>query len=177
MAVINAGFTGVTSPDNWTLAAGASKVDAVTWYDDDTGYINSGATSNTIQTFACSLGLAAGDLITQVYMECLAKRGGGSNAGLVFGYSFTPQGGGTQTGEVTTVNTTTAYQTFTYTHSGLSVLWGSGLTIYVKNTQARDVRVSALGMVITYTPAAASGAQSKVARVRLASRVGGLLAA
>lgn len=153
--------TGTTTPNNWTLGAGASKQAAVNTPDDDaTSYVNSGATINTVQTFTLSpAALTAGDTVTQMAVNVRYKRGGASNVDFVAGYSFTPSGGGTQTGESGTLTGTTSWQSSTYTHSGLSVVWGSGLTLYCKNTQARDCQISTLDVTITYTAGSGGGTQ------------------
>lgn len=158
MATTTAAAAGTTTPDDWTLSAGASKVAAVAQPDDDaTSYISSGATINTVQTFTCSPAtIAVGDTVTQIDMDIRAMRGGSNNATFVVGYAFTPNGGGSQTGESGALTSTNAWGDFAYQHASLSVVWGSSLTIYCKNTQARDVRISTMDITITYT-AAASG--------------------
>lgn len=156
MTTTTAQANGVTSPDNWTLGAGASKTAAVNASDDDdTSYIASGTSSNTVQTFTVSPSLASGSTITQIQVRARHRRPpAGSNANFVIGYSFTPDGGGTQTGESGTLVATISWASDTYTHSSLSVTWGSGLTIYAKNTQNREVWLSTLEITITYTPPA-----------------------
>jgi len=68
--------SGVTTPDDWSLAAGSSKVSAVAGPDDDaTSYLSSGTTSGTYQYFTVDTGLSAGDVITQVAMRVRARRG------------------------------------------------------------------------------------------------------
>lgn len=159
--------TGTTSPDNWTLTAGASKVAAVATPDDDaTSYLSSGTTANTVQTFTTSPSLSTGDTITQIEITARARRSGGSNANFVLGYAFTPNGGGSQSDEGTFHTGLNAWNTFTTTFSSLSVVWGSGLTFYIKNTQGKSVDVSTLTLTITYTPGGGSG-QPMIARARL----------
>lgn len=168
MATTTLSPDGVTTPDDWTLAVGASKVAAVASPDDDaTSYINSGTTINTVQTFTVTpTGIAVGDTITQIDITHRHRRNfSGSNVNHVTGYSFTPQGGGTQSGESGTF-VSGGWTTDTYTHAGLSVLWGSGLILYIKNTQARDMYLSTISVTITYTPGAVSG-QPMVVRARL----------
>lgn len=168
MATTTASPDGTTSPDNWTLAAGASKVAAVALPDDDaTTYLNSGTTIDTVQTFTVTpSGISSGDTITQIDIAHRHRKNpAGSNVDHVTGYSFTPQGGGTQTGESGTF-VAASWDTNTYTHSGLSVLWGSGLTLYIKNTQARDMYLSTISVTITYTPGGGGGGQPMVARAR-----------
>lgn len=159
--------TGTTSPDNWTLGAGASKAAAVTAPDDDdTSYIDSGGSANTVQTFTYSPSLSTGDTITQIDITVRSKRTGGQNANHVFGYSFTPNGGGTQTQESGNNTATNTWADNSYSFTGLSVVWGSGLTVYVKNTQNRSMAVTTVSITITYTPGAGGG-QPMVARARL----------
>jgi hypothetical protein len=160
VATTTAQATGTTTPDNWSLEAGASKAAAVASPDDDaTSYIGSTTTSNTYQYFTCSPGLGAGDTVTQVQVVARARRSGVNDTAVRVGYQFTPQGGGSQTGEsaLGDMTATSAWQTFTYTHSGLSVLWGSGFVFWIRNAQARRADCSTLYVVITYTPAAGGG--------------------
>ena len=155
MATTTAAASGVTAPDDWTLTAGASKVVAVAQPDDDaTSYISSGATINTVQTFTVTPSLSTGDTVTQIDIDIRAKRGGASNGAFVVGYAFTPNGGGSQTGTSGTLTSLVGWGDFAYQHAGLSAVWGSGLTIFCQNTQARDVQISTMDITITYTPGA-----------------------
>lgn len=144
------------TPNNWTLGAGASKVAAVAAPDDDdTTYINSGTVDETEQRFTVSpSSISVGDTITQIDIAARNLRDHGSNPLFVLGYTFTPNGGGTQTGESTDITSTTTWKTDTYTHSGLSVVWGSSLVVWIRNTLARNMRCSTLRITLTYTPAA-----------------------
>lgn len=154
MAFVTVEVSSVASPDNWTLAAGASKVAAVSLPDDDAStYINSGGTTNTVQTFTLSPPLSPGDIITAITLVARISRPS-SNVNHVIGYSFTPQGGGVQAGESGTLVAFAGWNNETYNHSGLSVAWGSGMTIYIKNTQNRDMWLSTFSALITYTPGA-----------------------
>ena len=178
MAIIYVEANGVASPDNWTLQAGASKVAAVaTPGDDYTSYIRSTTTVDTYQTFTCSPGLAAGDTITQIDIYARVIRGGANDSTFRIGYSFTPAGGGTQTGEsaVGALTATNAWADLSYSHSGLSVAWGSGLTFWIRNTQARYVNCTTLYVGITYTPAATVAAGPLVNAPRLKSKLRGLV--
>jgi hypothetical protein len=163
MTVITVGAAGTTTPDDWTLGAGASKVAAVGQPDDDaSSYIQSGTVADTYQTFTCSPGMSAGDTITQIVAYARAQRGGASDARFLVGYRFTPQGGGSQSEEsglpsAGYFEATSSYQTFSKTFSVPSVLWGSGLELWVRNTQSRNVRVTTLYVEITYTPASGGG--------------------
>ena len=141
------------TPNSWNLGAGASKVVAVAAPDDDdTTYINSGTVDETEQRFTVSpSAIQVGDTITQIDIAARNLRDHGSNPLFVLGYSFTPNGGGTQTGESTDITSTL---TDTYTHSGLSVVWGSSLVVWIRNTLARNMRCSTLQITLTYTPAA-----------------------
>ena len=148
--------SGTTSPNDWALAAGASKEAAVNTPDDDaTSYISSGATINTSQTFTLSpAALAVGDTVSQIDIVARGRRpGAGSNANFVVGYAFAIQGGGNQTGESGTLTTTATWTDFSYGDSGLSAVFGGSLTLYVRNTQARDAWITTLYCTITYTPA------------------------
>jgi hypothetical protein len=162
MATETVQASGTTTPNNWTLGAGASKQAAVNAPDDDdTSYVNSGTTINTVQTFTCSpSSIQVGDTITQIDINIRYIRDHISNVTFVVGYSFTPNGGGTQTNESTAFTATTSYQSSTYSDTGLSVVWGSGLTIYAKNTQARNLRISTLEIVLTYTPGGGGSSQT-----------------
>lgn len=151
--------SGTIAPSDWALAVGASKQAAVNQPDDDaSSYISSGATANTTQTFTLSPAvLAVGDTITQIDIVARGRRpGAGSNANFVTGYSFALQGGGTQGGESGTLTTTATWTDFNYSDSGLSAVFGGNLTLYVKNTQARDAWITTLYCTITYTPAGGS---------------------
>jgi hypothetical protein len=148
--------TGTTAPNDWTLAAGASKPAAVNQPDDDaSSYISSGTTINLVQTFTLSpAALAVGDTVTQIDIVARGRRPGtGSNANFVVGYSFAVQGGGTTNGESGTLTTTANWTDFSYSVSGLSFVFGGSLQLYVKNTQARDAWITTLYCTITYTPA------------------------
>lgn len=160
MAVITVQANGVTTPDDWSLVAGASKSAAVNQPDDDsTSYVGSGTTSGTYQYFTCAPALTTGDTITQVKLYCRAQRGGVNDTTFRIGYTFTPNGGGTQTNEVAAgvLTAVTAWGDFDYTDSGLSVVWGSGFQFWVRNTQGRDLHVTTFYVEITYTPGAAAG--------------------
>ena len=175
MATTTAQASGVGSTDNWTLAAGASKTVAVNSPDDDTtSYIQSGTTTNTYQYFACSPSIATGDTITEIVVHARCKRGGASDCDFRIGYTFTPNGGGTQTGEsgLGVLTATNNYADFSYTHSSLSVVWGSGLEFWIRNSQGRQLHCTTLYVDITYTPAAGGAGQPTVARLRLVPGVG-----
>lgn len=168
-----AGGEGATS--NWSLAAGASKTVAVNQPDDDTtSYIQSGTTSDTYQYFTCTPALTTGDTITEISVTARCRRGGANDVYIRIGYTFTPNGGGTQTGEVanTTLQAVSAWGNLTYTHSGLSVVWGSGLEFWIRNAQARQTHCTTLYVDITYTPVAGGAGQPMAARLRLVPGVG-----
>lgn len=160
MTVITVGVAGTTTPDNWVLAAGASKAAAVSSPDDDaSSYIRSGSTSQTYQYFTCSPGLGVGDTITQIVVKARTMRGGSFDCTFQMGYQFVPQGGGSQTGESAAgaLTATSGWADYSYTHGGLSAAWGSGLVIWIRNTQARQVYLTTFGVEITYTPAGGGG--------------------
>ncbi|MBX7250682.1 MAG: hypothetical protein K1X50_01780 [Candidatus Promineofilum sp.] len=153
MATTSAEVNGTTTPNDWTLAAGVSKQAAVSSPDDDaTSYIDSSNTSGTVQTFTVTPPLNQGDTITQIDINVRAKRGGTLDANYVVGYSFTPQAGGTQSGQSATFTAATNWNSSTFTHADLSVPWGNNLTVNVRNTQGRRVLVTTLNLTITYTP-------------------------
>ncbi|MBP6786278.1 MAG: hypothetical protein KA170_01715 [Candidatus Promineofilum sp.] len=159
MATTTTQASGTTSPDDWTLAAGATKAAAVNQPDDDaTTYLRSTTSNNTVQTFTLTPALSSGDTITAITLTARMSRTS-QNTDFVIGYAFTPSGGGTQTGESTTQTSTATWTDFTYTHSSLSVLWGSGLTLYIKNVQAREARISTFYATITYTPGSGGSTQ------------------
>jgi hypothetical protein len=173
MAVTIAEVTGTTTPNDWTLSAGASKPEAVHSPDDDaTSYIDSSTTSGTVQTFTVTPVLNQGDTITQIAVAVRAKRGATLDANYAVGYSFTPQGGGTQSGQSVTFTAEANWGTSFFTDSSLSVLWGSNLTVNVRNMQARRVLVTTLTLTITYTPGPSGPAAGVVAhthRIQLSS--------
>lgn len=160
MATVTAQVAATTTPNNWTLGAGASKVVAVTAPDDDdTTYISSGTVNGTEQRFTVSPGsISVGDTVTRIDISARNLRDHGSNPTFVVGYSFTPNGGGTQTGESTDITATLTWKTDTYTHSGLSAVWGSGLVIWARITLGRNMRLSTFQITLTYTPAAGGAA-------------------
>lgn len=168
----------VGSLDEWTLVAGASKPVAVHAPDDSTTtYIRCSTTSGLTQAFVGVPSLAAGSIITQVDINVRCRRGDAQDANYVVGYSFDIQGGGTQSGESGTLTALSGYGSVqTYTHSGLSVAYGGTLEFYIRNTQARRVECTLLEIVFTYTPGGGgSSAAPRLARVRIGSKVGGLL--
>lgn len=154
MATETVAAGGLGSPDDWSLAAGATKMAAVALPDDDgTSYITSTTTINTRQVFTCTPSvITTGSTITQVDVKARGVRGGANNVDFYMGYSFTPNGGGSQSGTSGTLTAVSAQTDFTYTHSGLSVAWGSALTIWIENLQAFNMRCTTFYVVLTYTP-------------------------
>lgn len=166
---------GTTVPDDWTLAAGASKTAAVNSPDNDaTSYIQSGTTDNTYQYFTCAPSLVTGDTITEIVLRARCRRGGATNCTFRIGYSFTPNGGGSQTGESAAgaLDATVSWTNFTYTDSGLSVVWGAGLVFWIRNTQGRQLHCTTYYVDITYTPVATGDGQPMIARTRLVPGMG-----
>ena len=160
MTVITVGASGTTTPDDWTLAAGASKTAAVSSPDDDaSSYIQSGTTSGTYQYFTFSPGLSVGDTITEVEVVARCRRGGASNCTLRIGYAFTPNGGGSQTNEVGAgvLDAGASFADFSFVDSGLSVVWGSSLVGWIRNTQARQLHCTTFYIGLTYTPVGGGG--------------------
>ena len=162
MATETVQASGIGSSDDWTLVAGSTKPVAVNAPDDGTTtYIRCSTTANLTQSFTCSPALPSGSTITQVAVSARCRRGDAQDANYVVGYSFTPSGGGSQSGESGTLTALNTYgDTQTYTHSGLSVVWGSGLTFYIRNTQARRVECTLLEITLTYTEPANTGTAS-----------------
>lgn len=164
MATTTAQASGTTTPDDWTLAAGASKTAAVALPDNETtSYIQSGATPGTYQTFTFAPDLSVGDTITEVVVYARCKRGGASDCTFRVGYAFTPNGGGSQTNEVGigVLEATVNYADFSFTDSGLSVVWGSNFTAWIRNTQARQLHCTTFYIGLTYTPAGGGGVPVK----------------
>ncbi len=155
MATTTAQVSGTTAPDNWVLAAGASKVVAVNQPDDDaTSYVVSTTTTGTVQWFTCSPALAGGDVVTEVIVRGRVKRGGSYDCNFTLGYQFALNGGGTQSGSSAagSLVAIAGYNNFAYTHSGLSAAFGSGLVLWIRNDQAREIDLTTLYADITYTP-------------------------
>lgn len=153
MAVVTLPMAATTTPDDWAVLAGTDKVSAVAAPDDGgTTAIRSPASANTEQWYTVSPAFASGSTITEIAVRTRAARNA-SDANFVSGYTFTPQGGGTQSGTSGTFTAVGAYADYTYTHSGLSVLWGSDFKVWVKNTTTNRVIVTTLEVTITYTPA------------------------
>ena len=160
MATVTAEASAVASGD-WTLDAGSDDVTAVNYggsHDDDTSKIQSLNVIGSYQEYDCSVGgLANGDTVTQVDVVARCKRALATDANFTIGYSFTKSPSGTQSGTSAAQTSTSAWTTFTYTDSGLSVLYGSQFRLKITTTQARYVECSTLYAVITYTPAGSSG--------------------
>lgn len=153
--------SGIGTNDQWSLAAGASKVAAVALPDDDlTSYLSSSTTINRQQDFTCTPStLAVGDTVTEVIVSARLK-GNTQTVAYNLIYSFAISGGGTQTGTSTGLNQgPAAWGTDTYTDTGLSVVYGGSLTVSIINTQARDLFCSSLYLDITFTPAGGGSTQ------------------
>lgn len=177
MATTTVQASGVGTPDGWDLAAGASKTVAVNSPDDDaSSYIRAGDPVAQ-QTFTCTpAGLVSGDTVTSVavYARC---RHTVNPCNFRLGYAFTPSGGGSQSAESGTLVTSGSFANFSFVDSGLSVVWGSGLTFWIRNTQPRLIHCTTLYVVITYTAAAGGGTKRLTLPVRVSTLVGGQLAA
>lgn len=155
MATTTTQMVATTTPDDWTLQAGGSKVAAVNTPDDgNSSYIRSPVSSGNEQWFTATPDMPDGSTITEIAVRVRAARGGVSNADFTTGYQFTPQGGGSQSGTSTAYTAVGAYADYTYTHSGLSVVWGSDLKVWIRNTQALSVSATTLEITFTYTPPA-----------------------
>lgn len=121
--------------------------------DDATSYLNSGTTTNTIQYFTTTPSIPAGATISDVQILGRIKRGGASDCTLRVGYLFILAGGETQTGEsdAGALTATTNYSDISYSHTGLSAIWGAALVFWIRNTQNRSIHCTTLYAQITYT--------------------------
>jgi hypothetical protein len=147
----------VGSTDNWSLAAGSTKVAAVATDDGDTSRIESGTTSGTIQQFTLAnpANIASGDTINSVTLYAVCKRGG------------TPPGNYTVSavlGANTTDGTSrTSGASYAETSETFSARPGGGawtltdvnnLVLQIRNTQTRNILATQLYAVVDYTVAA-----------------------
>lgn len=147
-----------SSYDNWTLAAGSTKVVAVQTPDDDsTSYINSGTTISTLQryTLASPVDIQSGDTINSVtvyFRHIRLSTPAGNIRALVYL-------GGAQTAS-TTITTggswTTSSEALARPGGGS---WAysdlANLEVAVQNGQTRDVGCTTLYVEIDYTASVA----------------------
>jgi hypothetical protein len=154
MAQETLALTATTTPDNWTLGAGASKVAAVALPDDaDTSYI-SAAVNNTEQKYqvAAPVVVTASDLINFVRIVTVARST--STLASFFTKLFYSASTGTS---ATHTNVPTSYTTFNddftlapdggaWTLTKLQSLFAS-----VRMAANRDMRATSLYVVVDYT--------------------------
>lgn len=147
-------LTATTTPDNWTLGAGASKVAAVALPDDaDTSYINN-AVNNTEQKYqvAAPAVVTANDAINFVRIVTVAR----STSTLASFLTKLFYSAGTSTSS-THINVPTSYTTYTddfalapdggaWTLTKLQSLFAS-----VRMAANRDMRATSLYVVVDYT--------------------------
>ena len=140
--------------DEWTLVAGATKPQAV-WLPDDanTTYLRCTTTSGLTQAFISTPAIPVGSVVSEITVTARVKRGDASDANFVVGYSFNKNGGGTQSGESGTLVATGTFGNKTYTDTGLSAPWSSGIEFYIRNTQTRRIELTTFFIDITYTVA------------------------
>ncbi len=143
-----------STPNNWTLSAGASKPAAVASPDDDaTSYISSGTSNNTQQQFAVADSvLPSTAAISSVVLKSRCKRGGAQNVNFqmtaVLGASTSA--GASQTG-------TSAFAAFSDTFASKpgGGAWTpsdvNSLEIRIQNTQARDLQCTTFCVEVNYT--------------------------
>ena len=164
MATETLAATGGGSPYDW-LAYGSTALTAVALPDDDAGsYIDNDAVDDCVMTYTTSpVSLTSGAVVSQVQVVARVIRGE-SNRGFAIGYYFTLQGGGTQSGESSGLSTNNSWTTNTYTHSGLSAVYGSDFTFWIRNNTPHQMKCTTLYAVVTFTPADGHPA---VARARL----------
>lgn len=146
-----------STPNNWTLGAGASKVSAVTApNDDNTSFIASGTSNNTQQQFAFHppTTIQVGDTVTSVQFLGRCVRGGTQNVNFVM-TAVVLANSAAGTGQTATASYADFTDTFATAPDGtawkLSDL--NDLQIRIQNSQARDLRCTTLEAVVTYTEA------------------------
>lgn len=156
MATETLAMSATSTPNNWTLGAGADKVAAVAANDDDTSYINSGGTNGTQQQFAVAdpSVLADADTISSVAVRATCKRGGSNNANYIVTVVV---GANTTDGATQTSTSAYAQTTDTFATDPAGGPWSksdvTALEVRIRNAQARDVRCTQLDVVVTFTVA------------------------
>jgi hypothetical protein len=154
MAQETLALTATTTPDNWTLGAGASKVAAVATPDDgDTSYINN-AVNNTEQKFqvAAPAVVTTNDLINFVRIVTVAR----STSTLASFFTKLFYSASTSTG-TTRTNVPTSYTTLNddYAFAPDGGAWTltklQSLFASVRMAANRDMRVTSLYVVVDYT--------------------------
>lgn len=160
MALETLAMAAVSSPDSWTLGAGASKVVAVATNDGDTSFINSGTTNGTQEQFSTNdpATIGAGDAIASVAIRATCKRGGSQNANYVV---TAVVGANTSAGATQTSTSVYAETTDTFATKPGGGAWTladvQALEVRIQNAQGRDVRCTLLVVDVTYTPAPVGG--------------------
>ncbi|OLE52111.1 MAG: hypothetical protein AUG51_19330 [Acidobacteria bacterium 13_1_20CM_3_53_8] len=149
----------ISTPDSWTLGAGASKVVAVnTPDDDDTSYINSGATSGTTEQFNVTDSSAIGASATINFVRIVARTKKGGSQTSTYVVSVVLSGNATDGASQTSGNSSysTTQDDFA-TRPSVGGAWTladvNALQIKIRNTQARDLRCTSFYVIVDYTPA------------------------
>ena len=143
------------SPNNWTLAAGATKQVAVAPPNDDIiTYITSTPTNNTQQQFVMTdpVSIGAGDTINSVSVITRMHRGGSNNVSFLMTYVV---GANTSPGAGANIGTTT-WTDFTETigrpTGGSWTLTDlNNLEVRMQNTQGFQLQCSTLTVSIDYS--------------------------
>jgi len=144
MATLTLVATNVGARDTWTLTAGSTKPLAVNSPDDDdTSYITSPGID--YQDFTGDTSVLSGATISSVVITADIKRNSTPAGEFTIGYSFTPDGGGDQSGSTGPTASGSAYVNYTHSDTGLSVDWGSGFVFWIQGNHAtRTIRCSTL---------------------------------
>jgi hypothetical protein len=170
----------VGSTDNWSLAAGSTKVAAVATNDGDTSRIESGTTSNTIQQFTLAnpTAIASGDTINSVTLYAVCKRGGTPPGDYTVSAVL---GGNTSDGTSRTSGASYAETSETFTTKPGGGAWTltdvNNLVLQIRNTQTRNILATQLYAVVDYTVASVSAEGGSAAIVRTTSAGAGTKAA
>jgi len=170
----------VGTTDNWTLAAGSTKVAAVATDDGDTSRIESGTTSDTIQQFTLAnpTAIASGDTINSVTLYAVCKRGGTPPGNYTVSAVL---GGNTSDGTSRTSGASYAATSETFTTKPGGGAWTltdvNNLVLQIRNTQTRNILATQLYAVVDYTVASVSAEGGSAAIVRTTSAGAGTKAA
>ena len=158
MSTENLAMSATGTPNGWTLNAGATKMAAVALPDDaGTTSISSGATAETIQEFTVgnTTGAVASDaLISSVQIVCRARRGALEVADANFLLTV-EVGVNAIDGSSHTAGAAFADFTDSFLSKPGGGAWSKAdvddLVLRVRNTEAQDVEVTTLYVVVTYT--------------------------
>ena len=149
----------VTSPDQWTLGAGASKVAAVlSPDDDDTSYITSTVINNEQRFSLASNPIPIGSTISQVRCFSRTKRGGSSNGAMRVGVFL---GASSYYSEDSTAPSVYLSRQQIMTRPGGGHWTPIDFNALEVSTQLRSytrlVRCTSLWLIVDYTPPANTG--------------------